>query len=454
MFALPGIEAEALLASLQTAPSVSVRLNPRKPAQTPLFAGCEPVGWCDDGVYLPGRPLFAGMPEWHAGAFYVQDASSMIHSHIARFLSELAGKPRLRLLDLCAAPGGKTTAMAAALPSDALIVANECVPKRARILRENTVKWGGGNILAASASTAAWAKAEQSFDIVAVDAPCSGEGMMRKEDAARSQWSAALVAGCAALQREILSDAIRILRPGGFIIYSTCTFNREENEANAEWLATEAGLEPVAIPVPDSCAATGGIDTAIPCMRFMPHLTRGEGLFVTVMRKPGELTEPRTPKSARHEKAKRTPGLDEAEAWLDNALGLECSAQGNMIYARPGRHVAFITAIRRIIPSVAPGFELAEVKGKSVIPAHAALMSGCLRDDAFPLLSLPLSDACAYLRREPIALPPAAPKGYVAVSYNGVPLGLLKNLGNRSNNLYPAEWRMLVNPKNADTENE
>lgn len=454
MHALPGIDSDALLASLQTPPSVSIRLNPGKPALDPPFAECEAVGWCADGRYLSDRPVFAAMPEWHAGAFYVQDASSMIHCHIGRHIAEIAGKSRLRVLDLCAAPGGKTTALAAALPSGSLIVANECVPRRARILTENTIKWGGGNILAASASSTAWSKAAEAFDIVAVDAPCSGEGMMRKEDVARSQWSPALVAQCASLQQEILRDAMCTLRPGGFLIYSTCTFNRRENELNAEWLAQEFGLEPVAIHLPDSCSASKGIATDIPCLRFMPHLTRGEGLFVTVMRKPGEFTQPRTPKSGKPGKGRPHAAQTEAEAWLDPARGLEATTEGNRIYARQKEHASFIATLQRIVPALPPGFALAEMKGKSVIPAHAAIMSGCLRADAFPKVQLSQSEACSYLRREPVALPADTPSGYVIASYNGVELGLLKNLGNRANNLYPNEWRMLLNPKNIDTENE
>ena len=242
---MQGIDGEALLAALDTPSPVSIKINRRKlkDCSTQAVAGTlgygdlKPVPWCASGFYLPARPQFTLNPLLHAGVFYVQEAGSMFYESIVQELA--ADLPPGLVLDACAAPGGKSTSILNALPDGWTLVSNEFVPTRAAVLRENLLKWGYPDIVVTNSPVSALAKGAPLFSIVAVDAPCSGEGMMRKEPVARSQWSPGLVQQCAALQREILADAVGALLPGGILIYSTCTFNTAEADATfSGWSTT------------------------------------------------------------------------------------------------------------------------------------------------------------------------------------------------------------------------
>ncbi|MDE5976071.1 MAG: RsmB/NOP family class I SAM-dependent RNA methyltransferase, partial [Muribaculaceae bacterium] len=265
-------EAPSFLEAMECAPVVSVRMNPRKKGA--CFEGAEKVKWCENGFYLPERPVFTLDPLLHAGAYYVQDASSMIYYEATKRVLTMMGNPeRVSVLDLCAAPGGKTTAIIDALPDGSRIVANEFVGKRAAILRENLSRWGFPGAVVTNRDSAAFARDGSRFDIVAVDAPCSGEGMMRKDETARTQWSPQLVEECARLQREILSNAVETVRPGGYLLYSTCTFNRRENEENVKFVVENLGMKPVDLNFPDEWGIPGGIDTPYPATVSYTQLT-------------------------------------------------------------------------------------------------------------------------------------------------------------------------------------
>lgn len=288
---LLGHEASDLITALNKKPVIAVRLNKRKPGAQ--FENTEPVPWCESGLYLAERPEFIFDPLLHAGAYYVQDASSMIYETVVEKLinkleSESEKKFGLKVLDLCAAPGGKTTAMINALPDSTEVIANEYSSKRIGALKENIDKWGYPYVTVTNKDSFYFAKQGECFDIVAVDAPCSGEGMMRKDDFARHQWNNKLVEQCCGLQKEILKNAVASLKPGGFLIYSTCTFNRKENEENAQFVADVLGLSPIDMEFPEKWGIQGGINTNLPVYRFMPHKTKGEGLFLAVFRKEGD----------------------------------------------------------------------------------------------------------------------------------------------------------------------
>lgn len=299
MLALLPDEADALLQALRTEPSVAVRVNRRKATPPPTD---DHVAWCRSGIYLDARRQFTFDPLLHSGCYYVQDASSMFISHV---LSQVAGNSPVAYLDLCAAPGGKTTAAIDALPDGSLVVANEIDSRRVQILRENVVKWGYPHCVVTNSDASRLGKLHEAFDIVAADMPCSGEGMMRKDDEAVAQWTPALVEQCAARQREIASDIWQALKPGGIFIYSTCTFNRAENEDMIDFLVRSLGAEPVDIVSDPSWGIHKGVDTPYPCFRFMPHLTRGEGLFMAVVRKNGEYAEKETKKDKNKSKKRR-----------------------------------------------------------------------------------------------------------------------------------------------------
>lgn len=285
-----GDKARRLCDALLTSPSLSVRSNIRK--KSPDYADFPADGrvpWCDEGLYLSSRPSFTLDPALHQGRYYVQDASSMFLGYVVRQITDGVSTPLLAL-DACAAPGGKTTALIDALPAGSVVVANEYVPKRAAILKENVMKWGYPGVIVTRDDTSRIPGACADFDIVVADVPCSGEGMMRKDSTAVEQWSQALVDECAVRQREIVDNLWGAVAPGGFFIYSTCTFNRYENEQVVDHMVDDLGAESVDIPVDDGWNIATGIGTSARCFRFLPGFTRGEGLFMAVLRKPGCLS--------------------------------------------------------------------------------------------------------------------------------------------------------------------
>lgn len=438
MLALLPEEADALLQALQTEPSVAVRVNWRK-AMPP--ATDDPVAWCRSGIYLDARRQFTFDPLLHSGCYYVQDASSMFISHV---LSQVAGNSPVAYLDLCAAPGGKTTAAIDALPDGSLVVANEIDSRRAQILRENVVKWGYPHCVVTNSDASRLGKLHEAFDIVAADMPCSGEGMMRKDDEAVAQWTPALVEQCAARQREIASDIWQALKPGGIFIYSTCTFNRAENEDMIDFLVRSLGAEPVDIVSDPSWGIHKGVDTPYPCFRFMPHLTRGEGLFMAVVRKNGEYAEKETKKDKNKSKKTSAKGVKGVECpkWIDGQDDFSITAYDDAICAVAKAHQPLVERIAKTAKTLLAGIPMAQAKGRDLVPQHALSQSVALRQDAFPCADLDYASAIAYLRGEAVALPADCPRGYVVVAYRNHPLGFVKNLGNRANNLYPKEWRI------------
>ena len=355
-------------------------LTPHSSLLTPQIK----VPWCPEGFYLSGRPQFTFDPLFHAGCYYVQEAASMFVTHILRAVANsslFTLHSSLNVLDLCAAPGGKSTAMRTVLPEGSILVSNEPNPTRAQILLENITKWGWPDCIVTNNYPRDFRKAKAKFDLILCDVPCSGEGMFRKDPQAISEWSLQNVEKCWRLQREIVADAWECLNPGGLLIYSTCTFNIKEDEENVRWILDTYDAEPLTIPTDPSWNITGsllpGFDA--PVYRFIPGITRSEGLFVCVLRKFG---------------------------------GTEVRRYGGARY------------------------DYRQMKGLSILvpPLHHTPVP--------PTIDLPYSDALKYLRGEALVLPPGTPQGIVTVTYKGVPLGPVKNIGSRANNLYPKPWRI------------
>ena len=374
---------------------VSIRLNPRHRGTVPCVRSAadytggpvpsvQQVPWCPEGFYLEGRPQFTFDPLFHAGCYYVQEASSMFIAHILRsLLSRLSFiHYPLSVLDLCAAPGGKSTAAISVLPEGSTMVSNEPIPNRAQILLENITKWGYPNCIVTNNYPRDFRKAKARFDIIICDVPCSGEGMFRKDPATISEWSLQNVEKCWRLQREIVADAWECLNPGGILIYSTCTFNTKENEENVRWILNEYDAELIDIPTKPEWNITGslleGFDA--PVYRFIPGITKGEGLFMAVLQHKGTV-----------------PCVSKERQRL-NYTGTVPSV------------------LRRLTPDLPQG--------------------------DFPRIGLSYPEALKYLRGEAIVLPADAPRGIVTVTYEGFPLGPVKNIGNRANNLYPKPWRI------------
>ena len=435
---LPEDEANALISSLsESDPSVSVRVNKAKCENLPKS---NVVNWCNRGFYIDERPQFTFDPALHAGCYYVQDASSMF---LAYAIDSLVDKNKpVRYLDLCAAPGGKTTTAIDALPEGSLVVANEIMSNRAQILKENIIKWGNPNCVVTNNDSAAYSKLEHFFDIIAADVPCSGEGMMRKDDEAVAQWSPGLVKECAERQREIVDNAWQALRPGGLLIYSTCTFNRPENEDIVEYLVNELGAESIDINPPTEWNIHTAINTATHGYHFFPHRTRGEGLFLAVVRKPDD--EPlRTIKSSSKKKAQKEKPMQipaELKEWIANSKSVKFITNADNISAISAEYSDEIAILRDNLRVIYCGCDVATAKGKDMIPSHALALSTSINSDAFSTCEVDYATAIAFLRGETINVD--APRGYVLVKYNGMTLGFVKNLGNRANNLYPKEWRI------------
>ena len=269
----------ALREALAKEPPVSIRMNRLKMDAVP--AGGHQVPWCGSGYYLASRPTFTFDPLFHAGCYYVQEASSMF---LEQVLTQYVHEPVV-MLDLCAAPGGKSTLARSVLPEGSLLVANEVMRNRVQVLAENVTKWGHPGTVVLNNDPADFVPLGELFDVILTDVPCSGEGMFRKDPVAVEEWSVENVTLCWQRQRRIVRDIWHCLKPGGLLVYSTCTYNREENEDNVAWIAEELGAEVLPVEVQSGWNISGNLaGKDFPVYRFLPHRTEGEGLFMAVLR--------------------------------------------------------------------------------------------------------------------------------------------------------------------------
>ena len=386
------------LQAMDTPPATSVRFNPWKCPAAPIFSNTTVVAWCKHAYWLSERPDFTLDPLFHAGVYYVQEAGSLFLDHVLR---NLISEPVLAL-DLCAAPGGKSSLMRAALPEGSMLVSNEPDRRRANILLENMLKQGHRDVLVTHNFPRDFQRTNWTFDVILTDVPCSGEGLFRRDENAVNEWTLANVHFCQKRQRQILQEIWPCLREGGLLIYSTCTFNTHENEENIRFIAEELGAEILSVPVNAEWQITGSLLTnwKEPVYRFIPGITRSEGLFMAVLRKKGTPAKPALlPASAR-------------------------------------RHAQ----AHRLIHILSDGIPVFEQKGNEKIPSAAHALSLNTPDNAYPRAELDLQQARRYLHRESFALPTDTPKGFVLVTYKGYPLGFMKNIGERANNLYPKNW--------------
>ena len=435
--ALLGDEYEKLEAALQADVPVSIRINQEKGTKAPETS---PVGWSKTGYYLPERLSFTFDPLFHAGAYYVQEASSMfLEQAIRNFVTE-----PVRCLDLCAAPGGKSTHLLSTLPEGSLLVSNEVIRSRSNILAENITKWGNPNNIVINNDPEEIGRLTHLFDVIVTDVPCSGEGMFRKDTDSTGEWSVANVNLCAARQRRIIHDIWDALKPGGLLIYSTCTYNTEEDEDNIHYITEELGAEALTIPLKEEWQITGALRHDHPVYRFFPHKTKGEGFFLAALRKaPGETEEIRPRNKSKKERGKAAPVLPSVvNDWIEEAGKFRFELINDTIQAIPSAHQEAWQLIAGQCRIVTAGIRIGEIKGKDILPAHSLAMSTSLNREAFTTVEINWEDAVKYLKKEVLLLPEETKKGYVLVCYNGFPLGFVKHLGNRANNLYPQEWRI------------
>lgn len=427
-----------------SAPSpVSIRLNPLKSTDKEVapWLSSRPVGWCPTGYYLCERPNFTFDPLFHAGAYYVQEASSMFVDEVVR---QYVDHP-VTALDLCAAPGGKTTALLAALPEGSLVVSNEYVRQRASILAENVAKWGYRDVVVTNNSTVDLRRSGMGFDLILADVPCSGEGMFRKDEGAIAEWSEKNVENCWRLQREILEDAWACLRPGGWLIYSTCTLNVHENEENIQWAIQDLGARLLKVSTKPEWGITGSLLPSLEgsVCRFIPGVSEGEGLFMALLQKPDDASsvKEKTAKGKR-QKSRPEPAIpDEAQRWIERSDEYTLREYGDMLAAIPKE---WSTVYDRLdtLRILHAGVPIGSRRGRDLVPTHALALSTVLQKGSFPQFDADYGTAIDYLRKEAITLPADTPRGFVLMTYKGHPLGFVKNVGNRANNLYPQEWRI------------
>ena len=438
---LPAAERDALLAALETEPEVSIRFNSKTDhAQNLVLESLEcradgRVQWMDRAVYLDHRPQFTMDPLLHQGCYYVQEASSMF---LCEALKKCVSGP-VCALDLCAAPGGKSTLLAQLLPEGSLLISNEIQRGRARILAENMVKWGRPGVMVTCNTPRQIGESSLMFDLIAVDAPCSGEGMFRKDEGAIRDWSVKNVEMCASRQREIIEDIWPALKAGGYLIYSTCTFNRLEDEDNVRWIMDRFGAQAIDLdPDPQWNIAGSLTDDEIPVYHFMQHRTRGEGFFLCLLRKPEGAAAGIKSRPFRGDSSK-VPA--ECKHWLKPEGGYEFFIKNESVFALPSDLKDDMWQAGQELYALVPGIEVAVMKGRDWVPAHALAMSAALNRDAFCSVEVSRQQALAYLHCDAIRLEDA-PRGVVLLTYKDIPLGFAKNIGNRANNMYPQEWRI------------
>ena len=488
-------EYDAFEKALDTKPPVGIRINPHKldadmrisqwinnPSTVEDDSNKSTVGiqgsvpWCETGFYLSERPSFTFDPLFHAGTYYVQEASSMFleqavrkiiedNTEAYRFASEEctsnSRQQPLTALDLCAAPGGKSTHLQTLLPEGSLLVSNEVVRSRSMILAENMTKWGLPDNIVTNNDPKEFGRMTHLFDIILADLPCSGEGMFRKDPNSRDEWSVDNVKLCASRQRRIIHDVWNALKPGGWLIYSTCTFNTEENEDNITALAGELGAEIVPIPVKKEWNITGALRHDIPACRFFPHHTKGEGFFIALMQKNSDVTGiaklkykskqpaiiPEQIKNVLSKPEKFLFFTNERPASHQNASETKPYAKNNRntssnIYAISKSHEHIHHLLSEHLRIISAGINIGESKGKDFIPAISLAMSTEINRKAFPSIELSYEDSIKYLQKEVFTIPNDIPMGHILVTYKNAPLGFIKNIGSRYNNLYTQEWRI------------
>ena len=434
-----GDEAERLFSALDTPVEVSIRVNPAKPAE--VFEG-EAIGWSPNGRYLAERPQFTLDPLMHGGAYYVQEASSQFVAHILR-QDNLEGG---RVLDMCAAPGGKTTVYSSLVGREGLVVANDINRGRTLALSDNVQRWGMGNVVVTCNEPEHIGAFEQWFDVVAVDAPCSGEGMFRKMDEAREEWTPASVEQCVARQRDILAEAWRALRPGGKLIYSTCTFNDREDEGVVRWLVEEYGDEIVATDRVETEDKWGIIRSDIgpfQCFHFYPHSARGEGFFAAVACKAEGVAKRRTPKGRRKVfTTLQSKDLAEVSRWVDDAKAMSFRCVGDIVYGYNSAVMEDVTQLSESLSVVYSGVAMGQIFKGTLKPEHSLALFVGRNRDVVPEVKLSLEDAQNYLRRQDIDAKQFS-EGVNVVTYKGVAIGFIKRIGARCNNMYPKDLRIL-----------
>ena len=443
---LSGFDADNFVQAHEAAEQVvSVRLNASKwfgRDMLPLssIAG-DAVPWCNDGYYLKERPLFTTDPLFHAGAYYVQEASSMFVEQAMRQCVDLQQK--IYVLDLCAAPGGKSTLLQSLISDESLLVSNEVIKSRVSILAENITKWGAANVVVSSNDPKDFARLPGFFDCVLVDAPCSGSGLFRKDVAAMQEWSLQNVALCSERQQRIIADVWPALKPGGICIYSTCSYSLAEDEAIADWLMDTYEAESIRLSLRSNWGVVETVSAKHTCYgyRFYPDKVKGEGFFISVFKKMGSSTY-----CYSEAKQVKTTALSKTEEsiaaqWLKQPQDFKWMKWQSDVLALPAAIYDDVRLLQQYLYLRKAGINIGSIIRDELIPSHEGIMSTAYANK-LPTIEVDLPTALDYLRRNDIK-PDTPYKGWAVIHYLGIALGLVKLLPNRVNNYYPKEWRIL-----------
>ena len=422
---------------------ISVRKNPGKILnnQFSIFnIQLEKVQWNSDGYYLPERPSFTADPLFHAGAYYVQEASSMFLEQALKQTVDLL-QP-VKILDLCAAPGGKSTLIQSLISAESLLVSNEVVKTRVNILSENIIKWGAANVIVTNNDPKDFKRLENYFDVIIIDAPCSGSGLFRKDAAAINEWSLNNVQGCSQRQQRILGDVFSSLKENGIIIYSTCSYSTEENEEICDWIIKEFKVESVQLKVEESWNIVETESEIYKAFgyRFYPDKVKGEGFFIAAFINRQHANGNMQLDNRKTEKVSN-PEMEVLKPWLQNAADFFFIKQNEEIIAMPIHLQNDLAVIQNYLYIKKAGVKMGAVIRNELIPDHELALSTII-NETIPSVTVDLQTALQYLRKQEIKIE-CSLKGWALIKYQQLPLGWVKILPNRINNYYPKEWRIL-----------
>lgn len=434
----PGFDRENFIKTHQSeeAPT-SIRLNPFKKTATEYD---QQVPWCEWGYYLDSRPSFTFDPLFHAGCYYVQEASSMFLGHI---LKQIKPEDSIKVLDLCAAPGGKSTLVSSILNSDDLLVANEIIKTRVPVLGDNLTKWGAANTIVTNNDPKDFGRLKGFFDIIVVDAPCSGSGMFRKDPDAMSEWSEGNVNLCQQRQERILADVYPTLKEDGYLIYSTCSYSVEENENILDWLYDEFDLESIRINIEPDWGIVESQSEKHKAWgyRFYPGKVTGEGLFAACLQKGDSSGE--TSFRFKEQQKPNFKEIDLIKPYIIDADQYHYFKVGDDWLAIDKTHKESLLALQQHLYIKKSGVRIGKLAGKELIPDHELALSLIINKEAFLQTELSKEQAIQYLRRDNITGLDINEKGWSLMNYEGQALGWAKLLPNRINNYYPKEIRIL-----------
>ncbi len=421
----------------------SIRFNPHKPIPEGGYQVIGKVPWSSYGYYLGKRPSFTTDPLFHAGAYYVQEASSMFLEEAIRQTVDL--KTSLKVLDLCAAPGGKSTLVQSIISGESVLVANEVIKQRVNVLSENMSKWGGANVVVTNNDPADFKKLPGYFDLIVLDAPCSGSGLFRKDPGAIDEWSLQNVSLCSQRQQRILADILPSLKAGGILIYSTCSYSPPENEDMADYLLSGAGNSLSTIKLHTDPAwniiETRSHKQQAYGYRFYPDKLKGEGFYLAAFRHQGssDLRQEIPNRGNQSMLTKKEATL--AGKWVKDMQHHTFFKWQEEVLMMASSLVREMNILQKALYLKKAGVKAGSIIREDFIPDHQLALSHNLSTH-IPFIELDLEAALEYLRRSVIVLPSNV-KGWVLMKYAGIPLGWVKILPNRVNNYYPKDWRIL-----------